>query len=85
LEFFLPVLALAEAVVFFFFVLLCLFWCKQRTSGFGSWRKAGVGGLPVEMLFKARSINLGWFFFDKNLPVAVFGPLRSQWSPGETV
>jgi hypothetical protein len=32
----------------------------------------------VEMLFKARSINLGWFFFDKNLHVAVFDPLRSR-------
>jgi hypothetical protein len=85
LEFFLPVLALVKAVVFLFFVLLCLYWCKQRTSSSGSWRKAGVGGLLMEMLFKARSINLGWFFFDKNLHDAVFDPLRSRWSPGETV
>jgi len=82
-----PSVALVEAVVFYFFVLFCFVFigASRGLQVSGSWRKAGIGGLPVEMLFKARSIFLGWFFFDKNLPVAVFGPLRSRWSPGWTV
>jgi hypothetical protein len=39
----------------------------------------------VEMSFKVRSISLGWLFFDKNLPIAVFSFLWSRRSLGGTV
>jgi hypothetical protein len=39
----------------------------------------------VEMSFKARSVNLGWLFFDRILPMAVFGFLWSRRSLGGSV
>jgi hypothetical protein len=67
-------------------LLFCLlFLGKQRTSGTGLWRTAGVWGFLVETLFKARSCKLGWFIFNMNPPIAVFDPLRSRWMPYETV
>jgi len=43
------------------------------------WWISGIG------VFIVRSILLGWFFFDKNLPVVVAGLFRSGWSLIETV
>jgi hypothetical protein len=43
------------------------------------WWISGIG------VFIVRSILLGWFFFDKNLPVVVAGLFRLGWSLIETV
>jgi hypothetical protein len=86
LEFLPPSVVLVEAVVFLSFVFALSLLVQAKALWFlarGERRVLEV--LLVEMLFKARSINLGWLSFDKNLPVAVFGPLRSRWSPGGTV
>jgi hypothetical protein len=78
LEFLPPSVVLVEAVFFLSFVFALSLLVQAEALWFlarGERRVLEV--LPVEILFKARSINLGWLSFDKNLSVAVFGPLRS--------
>jgi hypothetical protein len=80
----LPVLEPVE-IVGFFFCFYVVSYCNKRFFRYWPVKNGRCWWIFGGDVFKVRSIILGWFFFNKNLPVAASGLFRSGWSPNETV